>query len=93
MPSHSLQIISDDPGNFRWVLLAPTEDWDRFVEHSAAGCDFDTYEAALNAGTLALAAADEQPYENEAADPVGDADCGIADTPAIQPVSQQIVSR
>ena len=74
MKRHALQVISDDEG-FRWVLLAPTDDALIFDPHSAAGCDFDDYEAALNAGTLALAAADEQPYENEAADPVGDADC------------------
>ena len=78
MKRHALQVISDDPGNFRWVLLAPTDDWNVFGEHSAADCDFDTYEAALNAGALALAAADVQPYENEAADPVGDADCALA---------------
>ena len=59
----------------RWVLLAPTDDWNVFGEHSAADCDFDTYEAALSAGTLALAAADQQPYENKAADRVVGGGC------------------
>lgn len=31
---------------------------------------------ALNGGSLAPAEADGELYENEAADPVGDADCG-----------------
>jgi len=75
MKRHALLVLSDNHENFRWVLLAPTDDWYIFGEHSAADRDFHTYEAALNAGTLALAAADEQPYENEAADPVGDAGC------------------
>jgi len=75
MKRHALQVISDGPGNFRWVLLASIADWNVFREHSATACYFDTYESALNAGTLALAAADQEPYENEAADPVGDADC------------------
>lgn len=44
-------------------------------EHNSAELDFADYSSALNAGTLALAAADEQPYENEAADPVNDAGC------------------
>lgn len=81
MSHHALQVITDDPGSYRWVLLAPTEDWDRFDAHSSAECDFDTYEDALNAGTLALAAADGESYENEAADPVGDADCAAAVAP------------
>lgn len=40
-----------------------------------AECEFEDWAAALDAGTLALAAAEGQAYENEAADPVGDADC------------------
>ena len=35
-----------------------------------AECDFSNYADALNAGTLALAKADGESYENEAADPV-----------------------
>ena len=81
MPRHALQVISDDPGNYRWVLLAPTEDALEFEAHSAADCAFDNYESALNAGTLALAKADGEAYENEAADPVGDADCAAAVAP------------
>lgn len=82
MLSHAPQVIADDPGHFRWMPLAPGADTLTFEAHSHAECEFDSYEAALNAGTLALAAADEQPYENEAADPVGDADCGqVVDVP------------
>jgi len=80
MKRHALQVISDDEGAFRWQLLEPTEGALAFQPHSHSECRFDDYEAALNAGTLALAAADEQPYENEAADPD---DCGAAaDVPA-----------
>jgi hypothetical protein len=72
--THALQILSDERGTFRWTVV--TVDGDRVSCHSAAECDFASYADALNAGTLALAKADGQPYENEAADPVGDADCG-----------------
>ncbi|QHI99379.1 hypothetical protein GT347_16170 [Xylophilus rhododendri] len=82
MNRHALQVISDDSGSFRWVLLASTDEALRFEAHSHADCDFEDYASALNAGTLALAAADEQPYENEAAVPAGDADCARADVPA-----------
>ena len=78
MKRHALQVVSDDSGNFRWMLLAPTPDWNVFDEHSAADYDFETYYEALNAGMVALTAADEQPFENEATDPVGDADCAEA---------------
>jgi hypothetical protein len=76
MKRHALQIISVDEGSFRWQLMEPTDEALAFQPHSHSDCEFDDYESALNAGTLALAAADEQPYENEAADPVGSADCG-----------------
>ncbi|QHJ00138.1 hypothetical protein GT347_20420 [Xylophilus rhododendri] len=78
MTSHALQVLSDDPGHFRWVVLHV--DGERVITEMVAECYVGSYEAALNAGTLALAAADEQPYENEAADPVGDADC-VASSP------------
>ena len=82
MKSHALQVTSDQPGSFRWVLLQPGTAALAFAPHSHAECDYPDYESALNAGTLALAAADEQPYENEAADPVGEGDCGVvADVP------------
>ena len=75
MKRHALLINPDDVDAFRWVVMVRQAEGKPFVEHSSAECDFPDYAAALNAGTLALAAADEQPYENEAADPVGDADC------------------
>lgn len=81
MPSYSLQVLldPDDSNSYRWVVLEQDpQDSFTFKPHSAAECDFDTWAAALNAGTLALAAAEGQPYENEAADPVGDADCSGA---------------
>lgn len=71
--THALQILSENPGSWRWVLI--TLDGTTTACHSAAECAFSSYADALNAGTLALANADGQPYENEAADPVGDADC------------------
>jgi hypothetical protein len=71
--TYALQVLTDDPGSFRWVLTEV--DGNQTSDHSAAECDFDTYADALNAGTVTLAAVDGQPYENEAIDPVGDADC------------------
>ena len=76
MTYHALQILSDDPGSFRWVVLKPTADALIFEEHSVADSNFAGYADALNAGTLALAKADGESYENEAADPVGAAECG-----------------
>ena len=81
MKSHALQVVAGDGNSFRWMLLQPGEVALAFEPHSHSDCDFDSYAAALNAGTLALAAADEQPYENEAAEPVGDGDRGVADVP------------
>ena len=69
---HALQVITDGDGNWRWVLLGPTDDPLVFEEHSAAECDFDTYDAAAHAGLAALGAADGQPVEDERADPVGE---------------------
>lgn len=75
---YALQIIEDpdDAKSYRWVVLAQApDDAGTFREHSASECEFNDWGAALDAGTLALAAAEGQAYENEAADPVGDADC------------------
>lgn len=78
---YCLQVISDPDQDdlYRWIILEQDEqDALKFKPHSAAECDFADWGAALNAGTLALAAAEGQPYENEASDPVGDADCSEA---------------
>lgn len=75
---YALQVITDpdDTNSYRWVVLEQEPDnVGRFREHSASDCDFTDWAAALDAGTLALAAAEGRPYENEAADPVGDPDC------------------
>lgn len=69
---HALQVITDGDGNWRWVLLGPTDNPLVFEEHSAAECDFDTYDAAAHDGLVALGAADGQPVEDERADPVGE---------------------
>lgn len=82
MTSHCLQIIAD-PDNedaFRWIVLEQElNEALVFKPHSESQCDFDSWAAALDAGTLALAAAEGRQYENEAADPVGDADCSGAE--------------
>ncbi len=75
---YALQVIADpdDSNSYRWVVLEQAgNDAGKFREHSASDCEFSEWSAALDAGTLALAAAEGQPYENEAADPVDDADC------------------
>jgi hypothetical protein len=82
---YALQVLpdADHDGQFHWVVLEEHPDGGgQFTPHSAGECGFDSYEAALNAGTLALAAADGQPYENEATDSVGDADCAQPIGPA-----------
>lgn len=40
---------------------------------AANECEWETYQAALDNGAVALAGAQGQPYENEGADPVGEA--------------------
>lgn len=77
MSIYSLNVSQEEPGAYRWVLVEI--DGETVAPHSHAECHFDSYETALNAGTLALAAADGEEYENEAADPVGDADCAQED--------------
>ena len=75
---YCLQIIPDPDSadSYRWIILEQEPDEALiFKPHSATEFDFDSWAAALDAGTLALAHAEGQPYENEAADPVGDADC------------------
>lgn len=70
---YSLQVLPDNDGGktFRWVILKQDEhEALLFEEHSFAEEDFDRWADALNAGTVALARAEGQPYENEAADPV-----------------------
>ncbi|CAN7751883.1 hypothetical protein LJR066_006709 [Acidovorax sp. LjRoot66] len=82
MASYCLQIIPDPDQDetFRWIVLEQEANEALvFKPHSASECDFDSWASALDAGTLALAAAEGQPYENEAADPVGDADCSKGD--------------
>lgn len=80
MKSHVLQVIPDNAGSFRWQLLQPGDVALAFESHIHSDDVFSDYESALNAGTLALAAADDQAYKNESADPVGDSDSGAVPT-------------
>lgn len=77
--NYALHIVEEEPDTYRWVLLEI--DGENLIPNTHSDCEYGTYADALNAGTLALAAADGQPYENEAADPVGDADCAAAVEP------------
>ncbi|MCZ2496452.1 hypothetical protein GN316_06765 [Xylophilus sp. Kf1] len=79
MPHHALQIISDDAGNFRWILLTPTDNALVFEAFQAADYDFSTYQAALDAGAVALSAADGEHYRNEAAIPMDSPDASLDD--------------
>ena len=92
MERYALEVISYEPGTYRWSILEPVDGLE-FQAHSEAECDFRTYADALNAGTLALAKLEGKPCENEAADPVGNTDCSGEDAEASQPVTQQMVSR
>jgi hypothetical protein len=75
MDHHALMVIADEMKTYHWVLL--TVDGQKFEPHSYSDGEFDTYEAALNAGTLALAAADRGAQEN--ADSGGGGGCAAAD--------------
>lgn len=71
---HALQVFRDDEdGQYHWAVLEERgEDSGVFSPLSAGEEAFPTYADALNAGAVALAAAAREPYENEAADPVGE---------------------
>ena len=75
MERYALEVISYEPGTYRWSILELPVDGLEFQAHSEAVFDFQTYADALDAGTLALATLNDEPDENEAADPLGDADC------------------
>ena len=94
MDRYALQVSTEEnPATYRWKILEASGGSRSFNLHSTSECDFDSYANALNAGTLALARLDGEPYENEAADPVGDADCAAESDETAQPVTQQIVTR
>lgn len=76
MQGHLLQILSDRAGLDRWVLHRPIAPA-RHEQVDTADCDYATFADALNAGTIVLARAEDEPYENDAADPVGDANCNV----------------
>lgn len=87
MSEYALQVVRDDEHHdrWRWVIHEITNECPfTGVPHEAAECDFAEWGDALNAGTIALAKVEGQPYENEASDPVGDADCAApaSDLPA-----------
>lgn len=74
----SLSVDESDPGCFYWVLMESVEDSTIFKEVSVAQESSPTYEAALNAGVIALKALSENltvgpqaPGENENNNPVG----------------------
>jgi hypothetical protein len=74
----SLSVDESDPGCFYWVLMESLEDSTIFQELSAAPESAPTYEAALDAGVVALKALSENltvgpqaPGENENNSPVG----------------------
>lgn len=69
MNQYALQIVQGD--GWCWVILQAEPGSLEFTEHSAGECEWDTYQAALDNGAVALAKLDAQPYENERADPVG----------------------
>ena len=74
----SLSVDESDPGCFYWVLMESVEDSTIFMELSVAQESLPTYEAALDAGVVALKAMSENltvgpqaPGENENNNPVG----------------------
>ncbi len=81
---YALQVFKDgEDHQYHWAVLEEhPDDSGTFTPYSGGECGFSTFADALNAGTLALARAEGEPYENEAADPVGDADCEVAAEPA-----------
>ena len=75
MGQFALKVVHDidAPERFRWQLLEDEERAQgRHRVHQLSDKAFDSYADALNAGAVALARADQESYENEAADPVGE---------------------
>ena len=87
--AHALQVFHDDEdGQYHWAVLEERgEDSGVFSPLSAGETGFATYADALNAGAVALAAVAGEPYENEAADPVGDATGAASRAPAPAPAA------
>lgn len=54
-------------------LFLPFVNLTFWTMEAANECEWETYQAALDNGAVALAGAQGQPYENEGADPVGEA--------------------
>jgi hypothetical protein len=78
MAEYALQVIPDakTSDQFRWLLLELDGRTSSYHASQASDCGFDNWSDALNDGTLALAqATHHDEYENEATDPVGNADC------------------
>ena len=67
MNQHALMVIADEPGNFRWNILGI--EGGTATPHSQSDRAFHTYESALQAGSVVLAAIDEQPFQIEPAEP------------------------
>ena len=66
MTLHALMVVADEPGTYHWVIL--NVDGQKLEAASASSGEFVAYADALNAGTLALAAADGHTSEKEEAD-------------------------
>lgn len=72
MCDFALQVIRNPDGSWRWRLIE--HDYaDKYVLHSLGDRAFDSFQVALDTGTLALAIVMKQPYENKRAAPLGDA--------------------
>lgn len=71
-------VVADEPGTFHWVIL--NVDGQKLDAAGSSSGEFLTYAAALEAGTLALAAADGQAPETDASAPPGTADATPAQT-------------
>jgi len=67
MNQHALMVISDEAGAFRWRIFAI--DGEKAASQSESDRSFNTYESALQMGSVALAAIDEQPFQIEPAEP------------------------
>ena len=71
MKNFALQVTGSGDGGWCWAILRATDNPLVFEKHSAGECEWESYQAALDNGAVALAKAQGQAYENEGADPVG----------------------
>ena len=81
---YASHVVEEESDAYRKVIVEI--DGETIYPNSHSKDEYRTCCDALNTGTLALAAAEGQPYENEAADPPGNSDSETDVDPAARSV-------